>query len=75
MASGGTTISQGGGLADRYAAALYDLADENGWLDDTVEQAANLGRLIDENADFRRLLESPLIDVQAGQSGRARRAL
>ncbi len=71
MASGGTTISQGGGLADRYAAALYDLADENGWLDDTVEQAANLGRLIDENADFRRLLESPLIDVQqASQAAR-----
>ena len=72
MASGGTTISQGGGLADRYAAALYDLADEQGSLDQTVEQASELGRLIDENADFRRLLGSPLIDVrQATEAARA----
>lgn len=72
MASAGTTISQGGGLADRYAAALYDLADEQGSLDQTVEQASELGRLIDENADFRRLLNSPLIDVkQATDAARA----
>ncbi len=63
MASGGTTISYGGGLADRYAAALYDLADDEGTLDQTVEQAEALGRLIDSNADFRRLCESPLIAV------------
>jgi len=72
VASGGTTISHGGGLADRYAAALYDLADEEGTLDQTVEQAEQLGRLIDENADFRRLCESPLIDVaQAVAAARA----
>jgi F-type H+-transporting ATPase subunit delta len=68
VASGGTTISHGGGLADRYAAALYDLADEDGSLDQTVNEAENLGRLIDENADFRRLLESPLIDIKQGIS-------
>ena len=72
MASGGTTISHGGGLADRYAAALYDLAFEQGSLDQTVEQAGDLGRLIDESADFRRLLASPLIDVkQATDAARA----
>ena len=72
MASGGTTISHGGGLADRYAAALYDLADEQGSLDQTVDQASELGRLIDGNADFRRLLNSPLIDVkQATEAARA----
>ena len=72
MASGGTTVSQGGGLADRYAAALYDLADEDGSLDHIVEQASELGRLIDTNADFRRLLASPLIDVkQATEAARA----
>ena len=72
MASGGTTTSQGGGLADRYAAALYDLADEHGELDQTVDQAAELARLIDENHDVRRLLESPLIDVkQATEAARA----
>ena len=67
MASGGTTISHGGGLADRYAAALYDLADEQGALDQTVFEAdPNLGKLIDGSADFRRLLESPLIDIKQG---------
>ena len=72
MASGATTISHGGGLADRYAAALYDLADEQGSLDQTVDQAAELGRLIDGNAEFRRLLESPLIDIkQATEAARA----
>ena len=64
MASGGTTISHGGGLADRYAAALYDLADEQGALDQTVTEAENLGSLIDQSADFRRLLASPLIDIK-----------
>ncbi len=72
MASGGTTISQAGGLADRYAAALYDLADEQASLDQTVDQAGELARLIDTNAEFRRLLESPLIDVkQATEAARA----
>lgn len=73
MASGGTTISHGGGLADRYAAALYDLADEQGALDRTVSEAAQLARLADDNADFRRFLASPLIDVK--QSVDASRAV
>jgi F-type H+-transporting ATPase subunit delta len=68
VASGGTTISHGGGLAGRYAAALYDLADDEGSLDQTVEQAENLGRLIDSNADFRLLCDSPLIDIVQGTS-------
>ena len=63
MASEATTISSGGGLADRYAAALYAHADEHRVLDAVVSQMEDLGRLIDASADFRRLLESPLIDV------------
>ncbi len=69
MASGGATISQGGGLADRYAAALYDLAEEQGALDQVVEQAEQLARLIDESADFRRLVGSPLINVAEATAG------
>jgi F-type H+-transporting ATPase subunit delta len=69
VAQGSTTISHGGGLADRYAAALYDLADEAGALDETVRQAADLGRLIDENADFRRLVDSPLLDLKQQLAG------
>jgi F-type H+-transporting ATPase subunit delta len=63
VASEATTIASGGGLAERYAAALYAHADETHALDSVVSQMEDLGRLIDSSADFRRLLESPLIDV------------
>jgi F-type H+-transporting ATPase subunit delta len=66
VASGGSSISHGGGLTDRYAAALYSLAGDTNALDETVDQMAALGRLIDESADLRRLLESPLVDVAQG---------
>ncbi len=65
VASEATTISSGGGLADRYAAALYAHADENHVLDTVVYQMVNLGRMIDGSSDFRRLLESPLFDVKS----------
>lgn len=61
VASGTTTSS--GGVADRYATALYAQAEETGQLDQAVSEMESLGRLIDESADFRRLLASPLIDV------------
>ncbi len=71
MAAEGT-ISQSGGLPGRYAAALYDLADERRELDVVVDQMQALGRLIDQSAPFRRLLSSPLIDVtQARTAARA----
>jgi F-type H+-transporting ATPase subunit delta len=65
VASEASTISSGtGGLAERYAAALYAHADESHALDAVVTEIENLGRMIDGSADFRRLLESPLIDVK-----------
>ena len=67
MASGGTTISSGGGVVDRYAAALYAHAEDIHQLDQVVLEMTNLGRLIDESADFRRLLESPLVDINQGR--------
>ncbi len=63
VAAQATTIASGGGLADRYAAALYAYADEQNALDAVVSEMESLGQLIDQSADFRRLLESPLIDV------------
>jgi F-type H+-transporting ATPase subunit delta len=63
VAAEGTTISPGGGLAGRYAAALYGLADERREIDTTVDQIESLGRLIDESPDLQRLLDSPLVDV------------
>ncbi len=63
-----TTVASGGGLADRYATALYAYAEDAHTLDQVVTQMEQLGRLIDESADFRRLLDSPLIDVQQGRA-------
>jgi F-type H+-transporting ATPase subunit delta len=63
VASEGTIIASGGGMADRYAAALYAHAEDSHALDQVVADMENLGRVIDASADFRRLLESPLIDV------------
>lgn len=67
MASGGNTISSGGGLTDRYAAALYAHAADTNALDAVVAEMESLGQLIDESADMRRLLGSPLVDVNTAQ--------
>jgi F-type H+-transporting ATPase subunit delta len=56
-----------GGLAERYATALYAQAEEQHALDAIVQQMDRLGRTIDASADLRRLLDSPLIDVQTAQ--------
>ncbi len=50
-------------MTERYANALYAQADDTHRLDQTVSEMDQLGRLIDESPDFRRLLLSPLIDV------------
>lgn len=72
VASGDATTSSGGGLTDRYAAALYAHAEDERALDAVVSDMESLGRLIDQSADFRRLIGSPLIDVnQATQATRA----
>ncbi len=69
MASGTTT--SGGGLADRYATALYSQAEDTRTLDQTVSEMDSLGRLIDASPDFRRLLSSPLIDVTQARAAAA----
>ena len=51
-------------MADRYAVALYSYADDTHSLDTVVSEMEALGRVIDASADFRRLLDSPLIDVK-----------
>ena len=52
VASEATTIAKGGGLADRYAAALYAHADEAGALDAVVSEMESLGPLIDTSPSF-----------------------
>ncbi len=49
------------GLAGRYATALYELADEAKALDSVAADLKTLKSLIDESADLRRLISSPLI--------------
>ncbi|MGH7191092.1 MAG: F0F1 ATP synthase subunit delta [Acetobacteraceae bacterium] len=63
MASDATLFTPAGGLADRYANALYAEAEEKHALDQVIGEMQQLGRLIDESADFRRLLESPTFDT------------
>jgi F-type H+-transporting ATPase subunit delta len=65
--SGGSAISSGGGLVDRYAAALYAHASDQHQLDQVVVQMDALGRLIETSDDLKRLLRSPLIDVNTAQ--------
>lgn len=49
------------GLGGRYATALYQLADEQKLLDAVAEDLRNLRSLIDESADLRRLIRSPVL--------------
>jgi len=49
------------GLADRYAAALFDLADERKLLDEVAEDLRRLRAMLEESADLRRLVRSPIL--------------
>ncbi|MBL8644143.1 MAG: F0F1 ATP synthase subunit delta [Rhodospirillaceae bacterium] len=49
------------GLAARYAAALYDLADEQGALDTVAGDLKSLRKMIDDSDDFRRFIKSPVL--------------
>ncbi|MBL8630245.1 MAG: F0F1 ATP synthase subunit delta [Rhodospirillaceae bacterium] len=52
---------QAGGLATRYASALYDLADEQGALDTVAGDLKSLRQMIDDSDDFRRFIKSPVL--------------
>ncbi|MEB3214546.1 MAG: F0F1 ATP synthase subunit delta, partial [Leptolyngbyaceae bacterium] len=58
VATEGTGVS---GLAQRYATALFELADEHKALDQTAKDLALLKQLLAESADLRRLVGSPMI--------------
>ena len=51
-------------LSTRYAAALYALADEQGALNETVDQMAGLGQLISESPVFAGLARNPILDAK-----------
>jgi len=52
-------------IAERYASAVYDLADEAHILDDTAADLRSLQELLDDSADLQTLIRSPLIDTGA----------
>jgi F-type H+-transporting ATPase subunit delta len=49
------------GLAERYALALFELADEAKALDAVADDLRGLRTLIAESADLKRLIRSPVI--------------
>ncbi len=53
------------GLADRYAAALFDLADERKALDAVAGDLHSLRAMLRESADLRRLVRSPVLSREA----------
>lgn len=61
------------GLAERYAAALFDLADERKALDEVAGDLKALRGLITESADLRRTIRSPVL--ARGEQAKAVNAL
>ena len=72
-----------GGPAARYAAALFELADEQKSLDQVASDLRTLRALIAESPDLRRLIRSPgdqegqiavgeMLQVGRGDGGRVR---
>jgi F-type H+-transporting ATPase subunit delta len=57
VAAEGTGTS---GIADRYATALFELARDSSAIDGTAADLDRLHAMIDESADLRRLLRSPI---------------
>ena len=70
MAAGGIGS---GGLAARYAAALFELADEKKALDAVADDLKTIRTMIGSSEDLRRLLRSPVIGRT--DQGRAMAAL
>lgn len=58
MASGVTGISE---ITGRYAAALFELADENKQLDEVAGDLRDIKAMLAESADLRRMVTSPVI--------------
>ena len=66
MASEATGLS---GIAGRYAAALYDLADADNALDAVAGDLRDIAAMIAASGDLARLIRSPLLDRQDQSRG------
>lgn len=56
MAQSSSPVS---GVAERYALSLFELARDEGTIETVEGELVAFQKLIDDNADFRRLVESP----------------
>jgi F-type H+-transporting ATPase subunit delta len=70
LASEATGVS---GLAERYAAALFDLADERRMLDEVASELRQLRTMLAASLDLARLIRSPILT--RGEQGKAIAAL
>lgn len=57
--------SELGGLATRYATALFDLAESKHQLDAVAADLAAVKKMADDSADLRRLINSPVLSRAA----------
>lgn len=57
------------GLADRYASALYELADERKLLDQVAGDLRSVQAMLTESADFRRFIASPIMSRDDQKKG------
>jgi F-type H+-transporting ATPase subunit delta len=57
------TTSHSSGVADRYANALFELANEAGGLDSAERDLKNFAALLSESADLKRLVASPVFSA------------
>jgi F-type H+-transporting ATPase subunit delta len=61
VADRSSTVS---GVAERYASALFDLARDESALQAVEADLSSMGRMIEESADLRRLVESPVFSSE-----------
>ncbi|MDP6688588.1 MAG: ATP synthase F1 subunit delta, partial [Alphaproteobacteria bacterium] len=59
------------GIAGRYATALFELARDNGVLDQVASDASDLDNMIETSDDLERLLRSPVIAAEDQGKGMA----
>mgnify|MGYP003957457025 FL=1 len=57
------------GIAGRYATALFELARDNGALDQVASDLSDLGNMIEQSDDLNRLLRSPIIAAEDQAKG------
>lgn len=62
------TVSMSRSIAGRYAQAVFDIVKEEGGLDALAQQVEDLGAALDDSADLRSLISSPIYtrDQQTG---------